>query len=99
MAQPLSFRWDAELIKRIDAARGDVPRSMFVRRAVESALLRSNGYEPTSTDRQALPPAKQARMSKIEPTAPVVWNRCPDCGKANGVHKGDCPRHPGRAGR
>jgi hypothetical protein len=38
MPQPLSFRWDPEFIARIDAARGDVSRSLFVRRAVERAL-------------------------------------------------------------
>lgn len=35
---PLSFRWPAEFVARIDAARGDVPRSAFVRRAVERVL-------------------------------------------------------------
>jgi hypothetical protein len=38
MAQPLSFRWDEEFVARIDLVRGDVPRSVFVRRAVEVAL-------------------------------------------------------------
>jgi hypothetical protein len=38
MAQPLSFRWDEGFVARIDEARGLVPRSAFVRRAVEQAL-------------------------------------------------------------
>jgi hypothetical protein len=38
LQQPLSFRWPAEFVARIDAARGDVPRSAFVRRAVERVL-------------------------------------------------------------
>jgi len=38
MALPISFRWDEEFVARIDAARGDVPRSVWVRRAVERAL-------------------------------------------------------------
>lgn len=38
MALPVSFRWDEEFVAAIDAARGDVPRSVWVRRAVEQAL-------------------------------------------------------------
>lgn len=38
MSQPISFRWSPELVERIDTARGDVPRSRWVRRAVEDAL-------------------------------------------------------------
>jgi hypothetical protein len=38
MAQPLSFRWSPEFIAEIDDARGDIPRSAFVRRAVEDSL-------------------------------------------------------------
>ena len=36
--QPLSFRWPKEFIARIDVAREDVSRSLWVRRAVERAL-------------------------------------------------------------
>lgn len=38
MQQPVSFRWSQELIRRVDAVRGDVPRSRWVRRVVEQAL-------------------------------------------------------------
>jgi hypothetical protein len=38
MAKPVSFRWDEEFVARLDEARGDVPRSAFVRRAIEQAL-------------------------------------------------------------
>lgn len=38
MAQPLSFRWDPEFVKQIDRVRGDVSRSVWVRRAVELRL-------------------------------------------------------------
>lgn len=41
-ASPLSFRWDEEFIARVDAARGAVPRSAFVRECVES-VMRSGG--------------------------------------------------------
>jgi hypothetical protein len=37
MAQnPVSFRWDAHFLARLDAARGGLPRSEYVRRAVEA---------------------------------------------------------------
>jgi hypothetical protein len=35
---PLSLRWDKAFIAEIDRARGDVPRSTFVRRAVERQI-------------------------------------------------------------
>ena len=35
---PLSFRWDRAFIAEIDRVRGDVPRSAFVRRAVERQI-------------------------------------------------------------
>jgi hypothetical protein len=38
MASPLSFRWDEAFIARIDARRGKMSRSAFVRAAVEAAL-------------------------------------------------------------
>lgn len=38
MPQPLSFRWDPEFVARLDAARGKVKRSAFVRAAVEVAM-------------------------------------------------------------
>lgn len=38
MTGAVSFRWDEEFVARVDRARGDVPRSVFVRRAVERAL-------------------------------------------------------------
>ena len=36
--KPLALRVDAELLARVDAARGDVPRTRWVVRALESAL-------------------------------------------------------------
>ncbi len=44
MAVPVSFRWGEEFVARVDLARGDVPRSLFVRRCVERAL----GDRPSS---------------------------------------------------
>jgi hypothetical protein len=48
MALPLSFRWPQEFVARIDIARGDIPRSAFVRRAVEGVLDRSGVPDGTS---------------------------------------------------
>jgi len=44
MALPVSFRWDDEFVATIDAARGSVPRSAFVRAAVEAMLSAANGH-------------------------------------------------------
>jgi hypothetical protein len=38
MSIRVQFRWRSEFLERVDAARGDVARSVFVRRAVERAL-------------------------------------------------------------
>jgi hypothetical protein len=38
MSRRVEFVWPVELVERIDAVRGDVPRSKFVQRALESAL-------------------------------------------------------------
>jgi hypothetical protein len=51
--QPLSFRWDPEFVARIDDARGDVPRSKFVRRAVEAALAGRESTESWRAHSQA----------------------------------------------
>ena len=41
--RPVNFRWDAEFVARVDAARGLVPRSAFVRAAVERVLPEPEG--------------------------------------------------------
>jgi hypothetical protein len=38
MSVRVEFRWSTELLARVDAVRGDVPRASWVRRAVEQAL-------------------------------------------------------------
>jgi hypothetical protein len=38
MSKPLSFRWDENFTARVDAKRGAVSRSAYVRRAVEAAM-------------------------------------------------------------
>lgn len=36
--KPLSLRIDEDLLRRVDEARGDVPRTRFVERALEAAV-------------------------------------------------------------
>jgi hypothetical protein len=43
MAVPVSFRWDEEFVRRLDEARGLVPRSAFVRAAVDRAIGEDEG--------------------------------------------------------
>jgi hypothetical protein len=38
MSIRVQFRWKPEFLERVDVARGDVARSVFVRRAVERVL-------------------------------------------------------------
>ena len=52
----VSFRWSDEKLAAVDAARGDVPRSVWVWRAVEQALgkvgpgVASGGGLPSAVD-------------------------------------------------
>lgn len=36
--KPISFRWPEELLERIDYVRGDVPRSRWIERQLETIL-------------------------------------------------------------
>jgi metal-responsive CopG/Arc/MetJ family transcriptional regulator len=48
----VQMSWPAEFVAALDEARGDVPRSLFVRRAIEAAI-----HVPTSlTSKQARDP-------------------------------------------
>lgn len=40
MPVPLSFRWPGDFIDRIDRARGEVPRSKWIKRVIETELQR-----------------------------------------------------------
>jgi predicted transcriptional regulator len=44
MSRLVTFKWDEELVDRVDQARGSTPRSVFVREAVEQAM--SEAKEP-----------------------------------------------------
>jgi hypothetical protein len=56
MVSPVSFRWPTELVARIDLARGDVPRSAWVRRAVEQALENASRVAPGGVVRESVTP-------------------------------------------
>lgn len=67
--QPLSFRWPKEFIAQIDAARGDVSRSLWVRRAVERALddagLAVRGASSDAPGVQSPAPAEQPKSQYV----------------------------------
>lgn len=91
MAVPVSFRWDEDFVRRIDAARGDVPRSVFVRRAVEAVigvpvltLPEGASEEAVAAVRRELPGARVERSTakppkrvraKPAPSRPIVQKR------------------------
>ena len=62
----LEVRLPEDLLAQIDAARGDVPRAVFVRRALERALA---GSEPagrqTPVRTEPAPPRTSADMSPV----------------------------------
>lgn len=79
--QPLSFRWPDEFVAAIDKARGDVPRTAYVRRAVEAALSGMDASRQVAsesdngTDRSAVGGSRPhqsagARGSTPRPAAP-----------------------------
>jgi hypothetical protein len=68
MALPVSFRWDEAFVKRIDEARGDVPRSVFVRRAVERAL--GGTVKDSSGVDRAEPPAPAQQLGPLPAAIP-----------------------------
>lgn len=66
MTQPLSFRWPDELVAQIDAVRGLVPRSAWVRECVEMRLVPPNVAMPGGVPNAQLV-AAQARAAAPEP--------------------------------
>lgn len=72
MIKPVSFRWSPELVARIDSARGDVARTIWVRRAVERALSDTQG---PLTKEQADPgpvPSPEGVRSAAPAEQPVI---------------------------
>lgn len=45
----VEFIWPDDLVERIDEERGDVPRTKFVQRALESALAVQRAETPASS--------------------------------------------------
>ena len=82
MALPISFRWDDAFVHRLDAARGDVPRSAFVRKAVEAALTGSKQMMerpppielPQEPERQ-VPEHIATGQPTVKPTHPAYTNQ------------------------
>lgn len=78
--QPLSFRWEAEFVARIDRARGLVPRSTFVRAAVEDALAEHEGTVSAVALEAVFSggTANAVSSSRLRPQHSVTC-RCPVC--------------------
>ena len=84
MALPISFRWDDAFVHRLDAARGDVPRSAFVRKAVEAALSGSKQMmerpppkqEPSeAVGERQVPEHIATGQPTVKPTHPAYTNQ------------------------
>jgi hypothetical protein len=71
MALPISFRWDKEFIDQIDAMRGAVPRSAFVRAAIEQALAAAKDAPDRSMREQHRGPMPRADSGgQVTPSSP-----------------------------
>jgi hypothetical protein len=107
MTNPVSFRWDAELLERIDAVREDVPRSAWVRRAVESRLIHEEPLEEVvardrarDAERAAAKPSATVETPKLQQTEshaiskgvkPMVY--CTVCDRSSASTKWGCSEH------
>jgi hypothetical protein len=74
MKVPLALRVDQELLARVDAERGDVSRTRWVERALESALsdrptMERDGYELAAL---GTPPVAEPRPKHPEPKSRPV---------------------------
>lgn len=89
MALPVSFRWDEEFIARVDEARGDVPRSTWIRRTVEMRLAgelspqwvvtRSGSAPPPDKDFSHLAGVPVVRASALRSRQHAATCRCGIC--------------------
>src|SRR5215207_6620748 len=79
-SRPLSIRVDPRLIDRIDNARGDVPRTRWLVRAMEAALAESEGAPvPRRKPRSNVEPRRRSRAAR-------EYVGCPEHGDAGAVH-------------
>ena len=69
-ARPVSFRWDEAFVQRLDKACGDVPRSRFVRRAIEAAM---RSPEPEQRTQPLTPEIAAFESDKEFETAAPAW--------------------------
>jgi hypothetical protein len=76
----LSFRCDEELVKRVDAARGDVARERWLRRTVERALvlceidrIDAERYEENPSES----PAARQQLGPLPAAIPQPYRRQP----------------------
>lgn len=99
-AQPLSFRWAPEFIARIDAARGEMPRSAFVRQCVEERMTGLDELAVEDAELKHPPVRPSARDTKVKPkakTAPAPLVATKTCGSGCVVPVGTvlkrCVRH------
>lgn len=78
----ITVRMEEELLGRVDAARGDVPRERWVRRTLEEALVGEPGGQSVSTARGRSPeirpggagstPAERTAEAGARDAAPVT---------------------------
>lgn len=75
--RPLALRIDEDLLVRVDEARGDVSRTRFVERALESALAgdATGGRSGGSLDQGATHPPASSRAPKKVPSIADTWRR------------------------
>lgn len=89
--RPVSFRWEEEFIARVDGARGEMPRSAFVRQCVEE---RMNGLDELA--KGSVPAARAAKSAgRLRRSVPVVAaavaKPCSSCRALVGHQRG-CPK-------
>ena len=72
MTLPVSFRWDEGFVAAVDLARGDVPRSRWVRVACELRLAESRVNPPLTSPEPVLDvPESRAIVSPSRPESRV----------------------------
>jgi hypothetical protein len=100
----LPLRIDEKLLARVDEARGDVPRTRWVERALEEKLARSGvkipvGVRNESDEARAPSSPVVAQIGSTPERPPSAPKRgayvCPvkGCGRAFGVSTAVCPSH------